>query len=64
MKFLKWICFIIICTDVIGYIVGVAKDIENEIKMSGKVAKLIGLLAGVATRVFVLGGAATCWLLA
>lgn len=63
MKFLKWVCFLLMCTDVIGYIIGAAKDIENEFKLSGKLGRLTGLLAGVAARVFVLCGAATCWLL-
>ena len=64
MKFLKWFCFILACTDVIGYIIGVAKDMENDVKLSIKLGRLTGLLVGVAARVFVLYGAATSWLLA
>lgn len=63
MKFLKWVCFILVCTDVIGYIIGAAKDMEKEAKLSGKLGRLTGLLLGVAARVFVLCGAATGWLL-
>lgn len=63
MKFLKWVCFILVCTDVIGYIIGAAKDMEKETKLSGKLGRLTGLLLGVAARVFVLCGAATGWLL-
>ncbi len=63
MKVLKWICFIICCTDVIGYIISAARDIDKEVKMSGKLGRLTGLLVGVAARVFVLCGAATGWLL-
>lgn len=63
MKFLKWVCFLLMCTDVVGYILGAAKDIEKEIRMSSKLGRLTGLLAGVAARVFVLCGAATGWLL-
>ena len=63
MKFLKWVCFILVCTDVIGYIIGVAKDMEKEIKLSSKLGRLTGLLVGVAARVFVLYGAASGWLL-
>ena len=63
MKFLKWVCFILVCTDVIGYIIGAAKDMEKEMKLSSKLGRLTGLLAGVAARVFVLYGAAAGWLL-
>jgi hypothetical protein len=63
MKFLKWVCFIIMCTDVVGYIISQSKNIEKEIKMVGKLGRLTGLLVGVAARVFVLCGAATGWLL-
>ena len=63
MKFLKWVCFIIMCTDVIGYIISQSKNIEKEIRMSSKLGRLTGLLTGVAVRVFVLCGAATGWLL-
>lgn len=63
MKFLKWVCFILVCTDVIGYIIGAAKNMEKEIELSSKLGRLTGLLAGVAARVFVLYGAAAGWLL-
>jgi hypothetical protein len=63
MKVLKWICFIICCTDIVGYIITQGKNIEKEIRMSGKLARLVGLLVGVAARVFVLCGAVTNWLL-
>ncbi len=56
MIVLKWICFILVCLDTVGYIIEGAKDIEN-------IGSLIGLLLGIAARVFVLYGALTCWLL-
>ena len=56
---LKWICFILVCTDVVFHII----NKPNEIKGEG-CAVFIAFLAGVAARVFVLYGALTCWLLA
>jgi hypothetical protein len=63
MVFLKWICFLIVCTDVIGYIIGISRDIGNCFSSSSRTAKIIGMFIGVAARVFVLYGAATYWLL-
>ena len=56
MIVLKWICFILICIDVVGYIIEKARDMDS-------IASLIGLLLGIAARVFVLYGTLTCWLL-
>lgn len=55
--FWKWFGFILICADTVGYIV------EQANKLDG-IARLIGLSAGIALRVYALYGAATCWLLA
>ena len=56
MIVLKWICFIFVCINVVGYIIEKARNMES-------VASLIGLLLGIAIRVFVLYGTLTCWLL-
>ena len=64
MKFLKWICFILVCLDTLSYILNQADNIKNENKTSSKIAKFLGLCSGIAARVFVLCGTATCWLLA
>jgi hypothetical protein len=64
MKFLKWICFILVCLDTLSYILNQADNIKNENKASSKIAKFLGLCSGIAARVFVLCGTATCWLLA
>lgn len=64
MKFLKWVCFITVCFDVLSYILNTADNIRNENKTSSKIAKFLGLCSGIAARVFVLCGTATCWLLA
>lgn len=47
MIVLKWICFILVCLDTVGYIV------EKANQMNG-VASLIGLCLGIAARVYVL----------
>ena len=56
MKFLKWICFLLVCLDVVGYVIEKGKELDSF-------GNLIGLLIGIAARVFVLYGTATCWLL-
>ena len=56
MIVLKWICFILVCLDTVSYIVEKANELDS-------VAKLIGLLLGIAARVYVLYGAAAYWLL-
>ena len=53
----KWFCFIIICSDVLGYIIEKAKTIHGF-------AMLIGFATGIIARVYVLYGVLTCWLLA
>lgn len=57
MIVLKWICFILVCLDTVSYIVQQANKLDGA-------ARLIGLLLGIAARVFVLYGAASCWLFA
>ena len=56
MAVLKWICFILVCLDTVGYIIEKVENMDS-------VGHLIGLLIGIACRVFVLYGTATCWLL-
>ena len=57
MIVLKWICFILVCLDTVGYIIKKGSEING-------VASLIGLCLGIAARVYVLYGAAAYWLLA
>lgn len=59
MQILKWICFVIVCIDVIAYIL----DFGNGKREINGASTIFGMLIGVAARVFVLYGAATCWLL-
>ena len=54
---LKWICFILVCLDTVSYIV-------TQGSKSDGAAKFIGLCVGIAARVYVLYGTASCWLLA
>ena len=54
---LKWICFILICGDVIAYIINKTKTMNNDAGF------FIGITIGTAARVFVLYGTLTCWLL-
>lgn len=56
MMVLKWICFILVCLDTVVYIAKTPNRVEN-------IGGLIGFLAGIAARVYVLYGTATCWLL-
>lgn len=63
MIFLKWICFLIVCTDVIGYIIGISKDIASCFEVGSRTVKIIGMFIGIAARVFVLYGTTTYWLL-
>lgn len=57
MIVIKWICFILVCLDTVGYILEQAEKIDGG-------SRLIGLLLGIAARVYVLYGAAAYWLLA
>ena len=59
---LKWICFILVCLDVVGYIIEGADRIKGEYKTSSKLGRFIGLCTGIAARVYVLYGAGTYWL--
>lgn len=63
MTVLKWICFILVCLDVLSYVVETSDRIQNHTKASKQVGGLIGLSIGVAARVIVLYGTATCWLM-
>ena len=56
MEFLKWICFLLVCGDTLGYILQKANKL-NEWET------VIGLCIGTAMRCFVLYGTLTCWLL-
>ena len=56
MIFLKWICFLFVCGDVLAYILERAQHIDEwEV--------VVGLCIGIAMRCFVLYGTLTCWLL-
>lgn len=61
MAVLKWICFIIVFFDFVSYVVDKAKT-ECDSK-AGRVGTFIGMSIGIAARIFVLYGTATCWLL-
>lgn len=56
MIVLKWICFILVCLDTLGYI------IEQSEKKG--IDYFIGLCLGIAARVYVLYGTVAYWLLA
>ena len=60
MIIIKWVCFILVCTDVIGYIVEFG---NKQTRPTRGVAGLIGMFIGTAARVFLLYGTATYWLL-
>ena len=64
MVYLNWICFILICLDVISYIMDNGSNIEKTNDMSNRIAKFIGLCTGVAARVYVLYNTINYWLLA
>lgn len=64
MIILKWICFILVCLDVINYIIKQADKTKNESSSSSKAGRFVGFLLGIASRVYVLYGTATYWLLA
>ena len=59
MVIIKWVCFILICLDVIfDYII--QKSINGNVH---NIPSLIGFMVGIAARVFVLYGTLTCWVL-
>lgn len=60
---LKWICFILVCLDTLSYIFQGADKMQNEKRASSKLGRFIGLCVGIAARVYVLCGTATCWLM-
>lgn len=53
----KWICYIVICSDVLSYIIKRARSIENF-------AMVLGFAIGIIIRLCVLYNLATCWLFA
>lgn len=53
---LKWICFILVCLDVVSYIAYQVNEMDGAIRF-------IGLCIGLAARVYVLYNTATYWLL-
>lgn len=53
---LKWICFILVCLDTVSYII-------EKVDKLNDYCIVIGMLLGIAARVFVLYGTLTCWLL-
>ena len=56
MIVLKWFCYILVCFDVLSYIIDKAKLIENF-------AGLLGFITGIMARLYVLYNHAVCWLL-
>lgn len=60
---LKWICFIITCTDTLAFIINKPTEVIKK-DLKWKLHTLIGFSCGIAARVFVLYGILTCWLLA
>lgn len=56
MMILKWICFILVCLDVVSYIAYQVNEMDGAIRF-------IGLCIGLAARVYVLYNTATYWLL-
>ena len=63
MTVLKWFCFILVCTDTVVYVTSQIIKNKSNTKMSKIIGNSIGLIIGILARVFVLYGAATCWLL-
>ena len=63
MTILKWFCFILVCTDTVMYVISQIVKNKSNTKMSKIIGNSIGLIIGILARVFVLYGAATCWLL-
>ena len=63
MTMLKWFCFILVCTDTVVYVISQIVKNKSNTKMSKIIWNSIGLIIGILARVFVLYGAATCWLL-
>lgn len=57
MIVLKWFCFILVCLDVLSYIIDKATQIKSF-------AGMLGLITGIAARVYVLYGAAAYLLFA
>lgn len=58
MIVIKWICFILLCTDVYAYVVGTVANSKNALGTG------IGLTVGLMARIYALYGLVFCWLLA
>lgn len=56
MMVLKWICFLIVCLDALAYIIDKSSNIKN-------IGTIIGLMLGIAARVFVLYNTLIYWVL-
>lgn len=56
MLVLKWICFIIVCLDVVAYL---GDKLDNK----ANIATIIGVFLGILARFYVLYGTYTCWLM-
>ena len=54
MNIIKWMCFIIVCSDTLNYILECAEERTS----------IVGVFVGIAIRVYVLYNTATYWLLA
>lgn len=63
MTVLKWFCFILVCTDVVAYVLNQMVKNRSYTKIPKIIGNSIGLIIGILARAFVLYGAATCWLL-
>ena len=57
MFILRLFSFALIFLDLVGYIIEKANEIDS-------IGHLLGFIAGILCRAFVLYGTATCWLLA
>lgn len=64
MTILKWLCFILVCTDTIVYTITQMIRTKSDTKITKIIGNSIALIIGILARVFVLYGATTCWLLA
>lgn len=54
MLVLKWICFIIVCLDVVAYL-------GDKLEQKADNVTTIGIFLGILARIYVLYGAYTCW---
>ena len=59
MLVLRWICFFIVCADVIAYIIAYIID-KTEENLDG--VMVFGVIFSILARLYVLYGLYTCWL--